>query len=517
MSGAADMGPDRASDAGLALNASHLRKAFGPVQAVIDASLTVAPGQAVAVMGANGAGKSTLMNMLGGLVQPDGGSISLGGTELHLAGPADAIAAGIAFVQQELSVFPTMTVAENICIGNFPMRAGRIDKAAMNAEAAGLLAALGTKLAPDAAVASLSTGEKQMIEIARAMRRKPKVLIFDEPTSSLANAEKSRLFELIRGLKGQGVAVLYITHFIGEIFEVCDRVMVMREGRTVADRPIGEVTKGDVVKLMLGEIGSQDRLVDAGHKAGAPVLQVSGLSSPNRIEEASFTLHAGEIVGLWGLLGSGRTELARGLLGLDGPVSGRIEFAADGRLAPILPVNLRRHMAFVTEDRRGEGLLLPFSVAENIALPNLADVSVGGGFVSQSKVAALAQRLISQLAIKVAGPGQKVSTLSGGNQQKVVFGKWLASRPRILILDEPTRGLDLAAKGDILRLTTELAASGAAVLLISSELEELMRVCHRYLVISERRVVAELGPDARENDLIDALSRPAAAKEHAYA
>lgn len=497
----------------LALTVSHVRKSFGTVQAVIDASLTVAPGEAVAVMGANGAGKSTLMNMLGGIVQPDEGLMTLGGSELRLTGPAESIAAGIAFVQQELSVFPTMTVAENICIGNFPMQSGRINTAAMNEEAARLLAALGTSLSPKGAVADLSTGEKQMIEIARAMRRNPKVLILDEPTSSLANAEKVRLFQLIRGLKDQGVAVLYITHFVGEIFEVCDRVMIMREGCTVADHLIAETTKQDVVKLMLGEIGTQDRMVASNHVAGPPVLRVMDLSSPNRIEDASFTLHAGEIVGLWGLLGSGRTELARGMLGLDGPVTGKIEIAEGGEMVSISPNNLRRHTAFVTEDRRGEGLLLPFSVAENIALPNFADVSVGAWFVSRSKIRALANRLIDQLAIKVSGPSQKVSTLSGGNQQKVVFGKWLAAKPRILILDEPTRGLDLAAKGDILRLTTELAAAGATVLLISSELEELLRVCHRYLVVSERRVVAEFSADASERDLIEALSQHIPAKE----
>jgi ABC-type sugar transport system ATPase subunit len=495
----------------MTLIVSHLRKAYGAVQAVSDASLTVERGQAVAIMGANGAGKSTLMNMLGGLVPPDGGTITLDGQGLHLTSPASAIAAGIAFVQQELSVFPTMTVAENICIGNFPVRGGRVDKAAMRAEASALLAALGAHLHPDTPVADLSTGERQMIEIARATRRKPRVLIFDEPTSSLAAAEKARLFDLIRVLKAQGVAILYITHFVAETFQVCDRVMVMRDGRSVADRAIADVAKGDVVKLMLGEIGSQARLVPAAHRPGPPVLRVANLASPHRIEDASFTLHAGEIVGLWGLLGSGRTELARGLLGLDGAVTGQIAFGLDGQTAPILPHDLRRHAAFVTEDRRGEGLLLPFSVADNIALPNLGDVSGSTGFVSRGKVRALAARLIDRLSIKVSGPAQKAGTLSGGNQQKVVFAKWLAGKPRLLILDEPTRGLDLAAKGDILHLTTELAAAGAAVLLISSELEELMRVCHRYLVMFERRIVAELPGTATEGQLIDALSPVGAA------
>ena len=495
----------------MTLTVSHLRKSYGPVHAVTDASLTVEPGKAVAIMGANGAGKSTLMNMLGGLVLPDNGTITLGDRALHLTSPASAIAAGIAFVQQELSVFPSMTVAENICIGDFPRRAGRVDKPAMRAEAAALLTALGAHLHPDTRVADLSTGERQMIEIARATRRKPRVLIFDEPTSSLAAAEKARLFELIRVLKAQGVAILYITHFVGEIFEICDRVMVMREGRSVADCAIGDVTKGDVVKLMLGDIASHARLVSASHQHGAPVLRATNLASPHRIDDASFTLHAGEVVGLWGLLGSGRTELARGLLGLDAAVTGQIAFGLDGQITPISPHELRQHAAFVTEDRRGEGLLLPFSVADNIALPNLGDVTVGAGLVSRAKVRDLAARLIKQLSIKVSSPAQRASTLSGGNQQKVVFSKWLASRPRLLILDEPTRGLDLAAKGDILQLTTDLAAAGATVLLISSELEELMRVCHRYLVMSERRIVAELPGTATESQLIDALSPQGAA------
>ena len=248
----------------MTLRISHLRKSYGTVQAVTDASLTVEPGQAVAIMGANGAGKSTLMNMLGGLAPPDDGTIKLDGRTLHLHSPASAIAAGIAFVQQELSVFPTMTVAENICIGDFPRRAGRVDKPAMRTEAAALLAALGAHLHPDTPLANLSTGDRQMIEIARATRRKPRVLIFDEPTSSLAAAEKARLFDLIKVLKTQGVAILYITHFVAEIFQVCDRVMVMRDGCSVADRAIADVTKGDVVKLMLGEIGSQTRLFPSG-------------------------------------------------------------------------------------------------------------------------------------------------------------------------------------------------------------------------------------------------------------
>jgi ABC-type sugar transport system ATPase subunit len=483
-----------------------MAKSFGATRAVVRGDLTVHAGQAVALLGANGAGKSTLMNLLGGIFPADAGSILIEGVPVRFTGPRDASHHGIAFVQQELSIFPSMSVAENVFADAYPTRAGRLDQVQMIARSKELLDTLGADLDPAMPMDGLSTGECQMVEIARAMRRAPKVLIFDEPTSSLTGREKGRLHTVIKTLKAQGVAIIYITHFISEIFDVCERAVVMRNGETIADERTSQVSHGDLVRLMLGDVAAAGRLVENRTDFHHIALEVSDLALPGRVEHASFRVHAGEIVGLWGLLGSGRTELVRALLGLDGKPSGSIAIARDGVLRKVSPQELREVTAFVTEDRRREGVLLPFSVAQNTALPNLPSLSGAAGLVSGSKVRALARSIIAHLSIKVQGPGQRVGTLSGGNQQKVVFGKWLASNPQILVLDEPTRGLDLSAKADIMRLSVELASNGAAILLISSELEELMSISYRYLIVSERRIVAQLPGTANENDLIEALS-----------
>ena len=489
------------------LTMTGLRKAFGTVQAVSDGRLTARQGEVMALLGANGAGKSTMMNLLGGLVRPDAGQISIAGQAVSFTGPTDAIRAGIAFVQQELSIFGSMTVAENVFAGAFPTRAGRIDRAAMQDAARALLAQLGATIDVSRPVDGLSTGDRQMVEIARALRARPRILIFDEPTSSLSAPEKALLHAAIRDLKVKGVAIIYISHFISDVFDICDRVTVMRNGQTIAERLAGETDQAEVVRLMLGEIGAAGRIVSDAAVPGPVALRVVGLTAPPRIHEAGFDLHRGEILGIWGLLGAGRTELVRGLLGLDGPVGGRIDLSGPNGLAPATPRDLRAVTAFVTEDRRGEGLLLPFSVGDNIALPNL-DALSKRGVVQRARVRDLALRLIGRLSIKVSGPAQRAGTLSGGNQQKVVLAKWLAGAPTIMILDEPTRGLDLAAKDDILRLAVDLAGQGVAVLLISSELEELMRVSHRYLIVRERRVAGTLPGHATEAELIAALSTP---------
>ena len=485
-----------------------LAKSFGAVRAVAHGDLAVRAGEVVALLGANGAGKSTLMGMLGGVLRPDAGEIVLRGAPVAFAGPRDAARAGVAFVQQELSVFPTLTVAENVFADAYPTRHGRIDRAAMCVRTRELLATLGADLDPDRPLEGLSTGACQMVEIARAMRREPDVVVFDEPTSSLSAREKERFHDVVRLLRARGVAVIYITHFIGEIFGVCDRAVVMREGRTVLDRPLAGLHQSEIVEAMLGEIVATGRL-GADAAPGEVVLSVESLSLPGRVEEASFELRAGEVVGVWGLLGSGRTELVRALLGLDGTPAGRIRLRDGAALCEVTPEALRRATAFVTEDRRGEGLLMPFSVARNIALPNLAALSRPAGLVRGQAVADLARGLITALQIKVSGPGQRVSTLSGGNQQKVVLSKWLASEPRVLVLDEPTRGLDLSAKAEILRHAVDLATRGAAVLLVSSEPEELLRVAHRTLIVRRRRVVGELGRGASVADLVAALSEEA--------
>lgn len=491
-----------------------LAKSFGPTKAVVDGNLQVTSGQAVALLGANGAGKSTLMNLLGGIFPPDAGTITIDGQIVSLSSPRASIDQGIAFVQQELSVFPTMSIAENVFADAYPTRGGRLDQRKMTARSKALLETLGADLDPTLPLEGLSTGECQMVEIARAMRRDPKILIFDEPTSSLSNREKERLHGVIKTLKARGVAIIYITHFIGEIFNVCERAVVMRNGASVADVSLADASHADLVRLMLGDVVTTGRMVASHTDFSDIVLKVTNLSLPGRVEQASFCLHAGEIVGLWGLLGSGRTELVRAMLGLDGKPSGTIEIAEDRgtnrALKTVTPSALRAVTAFVTEDRRREGVLLPFSVAKNAALPNLQTLSNPANLVNGRKVKALATQMIKDLSIKVSGANQRVATLSGGNQQKVVFGKWLASNPRILILDEPTRGLDLSAKADIMRLTVELAHQGAAILVITSELEELMSISHCYLIMAQRRLVGKLPGTATGQTLIDALSAPAA-------
>ncbi|MCP4381233.1 MAG: sugar ABC transporter ATP-binding protein [Hyphomicrobiales bacterium] len=489
-----------------ALEMRGIAKRFGPVRAVVDGHLTVRRGEAIALIGANGAGKSTMMNVLGGVFPPDEGQILRDGKAVQFDSPVEAAAAGVQFVHQELSVFRWMTVAENIFIDGFPTRSGLIDRASINERATELLSLLGSNLDPSQTMDGLSTGDAQMVEIARAMRGDPAILILDEPTSSLTKREKAKLDEVILLLKEQGVAIIYITHFISEIFSVCDRAFVMRNGETVADSATDAVDSGELVRLMLGEVAAAGRIVGPLGDDAPVYLSVEDLRLEGKVEHASFSLRRGEILGVWGLLGSGRTELVRTLLGLDGHPEGRIRVMTDGGLAPTTPDRLAKRTAFVSEDRRREGLLLPMSVARNTALPNLKQTSTRIGWMLKGLVDALAKRVIDGLSIKVSGPGQIVGTLSGGNQQKVVFGKWLETKPDLLILDEPTRGLDIAAKGDILRLSAKLAGSGVAILLISSELEELMNVCHRYVIVSERRIVSELSGSTNEATLVAALS-----------
>lgn len=490
-----------------ALEMQGIAKQFGAVRAIVDGRLTVNCGEAVALLGANGAGKSTMMNVLGGVLRPDKGEILRDGEVVVFASPKNAAAVGIQFVHQELSVFRTMTVAENIFIDDFPTRSGLIDKASMQARASELLALLGSDLDPEQPLDSLSTGDAQMIEIARAMRGNPAVLILDEPTSSLTKREKAKLHHVIHLLKEQGVAIIYITHFISEVFDVCDRVSVMRNGETVAEHAIDQVDSADIIRSMLGDIAVAGRTINRVSNDAPVYLSVNGLHLQGRVEEASFELRKGEILGIWGLLGSGRTELVRALLGLDGRTQGSIAVLKDGAMVAISPDKLAQRAAFVSEDRRREGLLLPMSVARNTALPSLNETSTRLGWMQSKSVTALAIRVISGLSIKVSGPEQIVSTLSGGNQQKIVLGKWLETKPELLILDEPTRGLDVAAKSETMRLASDLAKSGVAILFISSELEELMTISHRYLIVSERRVVSEYPASADEVTLIEALSR----------
>jgi ABC-type sugar transport system ATPase subunit len=349
-------------------------------------------------------------------------------------------------------------------------------------------------------------GDRQMVEIARALASDPAILIFDEPTSSLSAREKRRLFDVIGTLKAEGTAIVYVTHFLDEIFEICERVTVMRNGKCVGSGAIADFTPGDIVRLMLGDVHSQDRLRLSAPRNSDPMLSVKDLSSGGVLDGVSLTIHAGEIVGLWGLLGSGRTEIMRALVGLDPTDAGKIALQRGGSLAPALPADVHETAGFITEDRRGEGLFLPISVARNISFGNLAAVLGRFGLISRRRERSLATSLVERLNIKLASVDQPVRTLSGGNQQKVVFSRWLAAAPSLFFLDEPTRGLDVRAKGEILALIVELAAAGAAVLVALSELEELMRICDRYLVVQRGRITGEFGADASKEALLAAVS-----------
>jgi ABC-type sugar transport system ATPase subunit len=484
-----------------------ISKRFPGVVALRRADLDVYAGEAHAVMGANGAGKSTLMNILGGVIGKDEGEISIGAQPVDLRSPIQSLDRGIAFVYQELSSLPTMTVAENVFADGLPRRLWRVDFAEADRRTAEILVRLGSSLDPRTPVSQLSTGDRQLVEIARALRRNPTILVFDEPTSSLSQPERQRLFELIRGLKQQGVAVIYITHFVDEIFVICERVTVLRNGETVFNSDIGSVTARDVVHQMMGAVENEIRLAPYRAKESNIVLEVQNLARGDELCDVSFTLRTGEILGIWGLLGSGRTELVRAIVGLDPIESGRLRWRdGGGELAEISPSDLYADAALVTEDRRGEGLFLPLSAADNIVLPSLRLIAGFAGIIDRRKQKVIAQEMIRRLNIQVAGDDQKAATLSGGNQQKLVFARWLATAPRLFLLDEPTRGLDIGAKTEILKLILELAAADTAVLLISSEIEELTRVCDRYLVMSRGRIVGELPATATQRDLLAAVS-----------
>ncbi len=488
------------------LRMEGISKAFAGVAVLRDASLEARGGEAIALMGANGAGKSTLMNILGGDVGRDNGRISIDGIEVAIRSAREAALKGIAFVHQELAMLPTLTVAENIFIDDLPGFGPFISTPEMSRRSRELLERLGSSVSPESRVEELSIGDRQLVEIARALRHQPRIIIFDEPTSSLTEPERQRLFKVIRGLKAEGVVIIYITHFLDEIFSICERVTIMRNGETVWSSPIAAVDATKVVQLMLGVSAGEGRIRQPTASQGESLLRVSGLRRSGVLENITFAIRAGEIVGLWGLLGSGRTELLRAMVGLDPIDTGTIMWKGKSGLLNIAPRQLHREVGFVTEDRRGEGIHLALSIRDNIALPNLKSLLNDILLIDASRERELAQSMIERLKIKASRQDQIVGTLSGGNQQKVVFGRWLAANPRLFLLDEPTRGLDVSAKNEIMKLIVDLAKKGCGVLLVSSELEELMRVCDRYLVMNRGSLINELPGSASADDLMKAIA-----------
>jgi rhamnose transport system ATP-binding protein len=484
----------RATDqAEAAVTLAHITKSFAGLKVVKDVSFDVHPGEVHALLGENGAGKSTLIKIMAGLYQPDEGEIAINGTPTKFTMPRDARAAGIATVHQELLLFPELTVAENIFLGQTPKtKLGMLDWPAMRSRARALLDSLDSpELDIDAKVGTLSVANRQRVEIARSLSQDARVVIMDEPTAALADADVARLMDIVRRLKSRGVAIVYVSHRMPEIFALADRVTVLRDGARVGTKDIGEVDEGVLVNMMVGRV--IDRLYPKKlGESGASILELREISHRSAVRDISFELRAGEILGIAGLVGSGRTELALTIFGITPATSGTI--LLEGKLVRIGSPEAARDLgiAYIPEDRGTQGLIRTQTIAENVALANLKKLT-RGLFIDATKLLRSARQAIERFGIKARGPQQVVRELSGGNQQKVVLGKWLSTDPRILIMDEPTRGIDVGAKAEIHQLMRKLASEGMAILMISSELPEVLGMSDRVLVMNGGKIVAGFG------------------------
>jgi len=472
-------------------------KSFFGVPALADVTLEIGAGSVLGLVGENGAGKSTLMNIIGGVLRPDTGQMELAGEAYAPLGPGDATRAGVAFIHQELNLFGNLTIAENIFVGDFPRRAfGFVDRPAMRRRSRDLLDRLDIKVSPDTLIEELAPGERQLVEIAKALHGDARLIIFDEPTTSLTARETDRLFEIIERLRAEGRTLVYISHILTDVMRLADTIAVLRDGRLVTDGPQRDF---DIPKLIRSMIGRELKQLFPPRSAlpqAAPVLEVEGLSQPGIVKDVGFSLRRGEILGLFGLMGSGRTELARILFGLDEASSGSITIAGRRRGATrgLRPErSIRDGLAFVTENRREEGLMMEASIADNVALVSLeAYARTPLRIVDRTALGGAVRDATATMRVKAANfDRQPVKSLSGGNQQKVVLAKWLLNRPTVFILDEPTRGVDVGAKYEIYTITDHLAAEGNGVLFISSELDELIAMCDRILVMSRGEIWGE--------------------------
>ena len=471
-----------------------ISKSFPGVKALNNVGFSVAEGEVRALVGENGAGKSTLMKILNGNYKKDSGSILIDGKEVDITDPQVADAHGITIIFQELNLVDELSIAENIFAGRLAKRGKLVNWKELNERAKVLLERISFDVDPRKLVGDLTVAEKQMVEIAKALSRNSRIILMDEPSATLTKKELDALFQIIRDLKKSGIAVIYISHRMEEIFEICETVTVMRDGQIIGTRDIDKVSSDELVEMMVGrEVNSA--FPKRAAQIGEEILRVENLCRKDRKQNISLNLHKGEVLGIAGLVGAGRTEIMRAIFGIDYISS--LDVYVGGKKVKITdPASAKKHgIAFLTEDRKVEGLTLDFSVKSNIVAANLGSVTTGGVFVNNKLENKIADEYIAKTSIKTPHRNQKVGNLSGGNQQKVVVSKWLNTDPDILIMDEPTRGIDVGAKREIYEIINDLVAQGKAVILISSELPEVLGMSDRVLVMKDDAIVAELTGD----------------------
>ncbi len=479
-------------DAPALLEVKQVGKKFPGVMALGGVDLTLHAGEVLAVIGENGAGKSTLMKILAGVQTPDSGQLLIDGREVHIDSCRTAMGLGVVLIHQELNLADNLDVAANIFLGREPLRCGLIDRAKIRRESRRYLDMVGLDVSPDTIVSQLSIGRQQMVEIAKALSVNARVLIMDEPSSSLSTQETRRLFEVVKDLRSKGVSVVYISHRLGEVEELADRVTVLRDGQNAGELSPQEINHDNMVRLMVGRDVSQF-YARREHETGDVLLRVRDLVTPAwPRHRLSFDLRRGEIVGVAGLVGAGRTEMLRVLFGIDAALGGEVEVAGKPMCARRSSDSIACGLALVPEDRKQHGLIIEMAVRSNIGLAGLHRNRLPCGFLNQRRENEDTREMIDRLKIRTPGGEQIVQYLSGGNQQKVVIGKWLALGPKLLLLDEPTRGIDVGAKQEIYTLMEQLAENGVGILFVSSEMEEILGMSDRTLVMHEGRITGEL-------------------------
>ena len=470
-------------------------KSFGTNQVLKNAGFLLRDGEVHALMGENGAVKSTLMKILTGVYTRDAGTVIVDGKEVEYHNPQEAEKAGIVFIYQELNVMFDLTVEENLFMGKEITKGfGICDKKAMRKKAKEVLDMMGVDINPAAVMSELSVGQQQMIEICKALMVDAKVIIMDEPTAALTQSETDALFKVIHSLRKKGVSMVYISHRMEEIFELCDRITVLRDGSYIGTEEIKDIDMNDIVKMMIGrEIGERFPARDV--KLGQEVLKVEKLTSPGVFHDISFSVRAGEVLGVSGLMGAGRTEIMQAIFGNFPLESGKIYIDGKETVIKNPEAAMKAGIGFITEDRKTEGLMLEKSIEENISLANLGKVSGKNHVLSSSAEGALVKKGIEEFHIRCFGPSHECGNLSGGNQQKVVLAKWIYTEPKILILDEPTRGVDIGAKKEIYSVINEMAAKGVAIIMVSSELPEVLGMSDRIMVVREGEVRGIIGKE----------------------